>query len=186
MRKINRNLLSLSVVAGSLALSGLAQNSAPTQDAVPSKIAFVDSLGVLYGTEEGKQEIGKVNQFIEQKQSELQSQQAELNKLQETFSTQERSLNVDTRMEMQRTIEEKNRQLQRLQEDTQLDITRRRDGILNKMSSKVQKIIEEYAQQKGLGAVMLRDQTHIYVHSGLEVTQDIIKIYNERNPVSSP
>ena len=185
MRKITRNLLSLSVVVGSLALSGLAQNSAPA-GAIPSKIAFVDSLGVLYGTEEGKQEVGKVNQYIEQKQSEFQSQQTELQKLRDTFSTQERSLNLDTRMEMQRTIEEKNRKLQRLQEDIQLDITRRRDGILNKMSSKVQKIIEEYAQQNGLGAVILRDQSHIYIHVGLDITQEIIKIYNARNPAGSP
>lgn len=183
MRKIICVVFSLSFVAGSLALFSLAQNSTP---ATGSAIAFVDSLGVLYGTEEGKQEIGKVNQFIEQKQSEFQSRQGELGKLRETFTSQERNLNLETRTEMQRTIEEKNRQLQRLQEDIQLDITRRRDAILNKMSAKVQKIIQQYAQGKGLGAVILRDQSHIFIDSSLDITQDIIKIYNERNPVSFP
>lgn len=186
MRKIMNVGLSFSLVVGSLTLYGLAQNSTPAAGGATTRIAFVDSLGVLYGTEEGKQEIGKVNQYIEQKQSEFQSRQGELSKLRETFTSQERNLNLDTRMEMQRTIEEKNRQLQRLQEDIQLDITRRRDGILNKMSAKVQKIIQQYAQEKGLGAVILRDQSHIYIDVSLDITQDIIKIYNERNPISSP
>ncbi|MEE8162227.1 MAG: OmpH family outer membrane protein, partial [Acidobacteriota bacterium] len=80
---------------------------------------------------------------------------------------------------------EKNRALKRLQEDIQLEYNERRDSLLEKMSEKIRKIIDEYAPLNGYGAIFLRDQTQSYVDPSIEVSQDIIRIYNEQYPVAA-
>ncbi len=150
-----------------------------------SKIGFINTLEVLYGTNEGKEEIEKLNQFAAEKQKEMVSQTEVLKGLQEQYANQQRTLNTETRAEMERDLQEKNRALKRLQEDIQLEYNERRDSLLEKMSEKIRKIIDEYAPLNGYGAIFLRDQTQSYVDPSIEVSQDIIRIYNEQYPVAA-
>ena len=150
-----------------------------------SKIGFINTLEVLYGTNEGKGEIEKLNQFAADKQKEIVSQTEVLTALQEQYANQQRTLNAETRTEMERDLQEKDRALKRLQEDIQLEYNERRDSLLEKMSEKIRKIIDEYAPLNGYGAIFLRDQTQSYVDTSMEVSQDIIRIYNEQYPVAA-
>lgn len=175
------------VIALAFAATGWAQANSDNQPTVTTgglKIGFVNTLEVLYGTEEGKQQVGKIEQFIGEKQKEGDVKTGELEKLKEQFASQQRTLNPDTRAEMQREIEERDRQLKRFQEDTQLDINRRRDELLGKMSEKIQGIIDEHASKNSFGAVFLRDQSQVFVSPALDITAEIIKIYNEKYPVA--
>jgi outer membrane protein len=162
-------------LAAAFTIGGQAQNV---------KIGFINTLQVLYGSEEGKVEIEKLNQFAAQKQQEIASDASELQKLQEQYASQQRTLNVETRSEMERSIQERDRRLKRLQEDIQLEYNQRRDKLLAKMSEKIREIINEYAPRNGYGVIFLRDQTQSYVDPGAEITQDIIRIYNERYPAA--
>jgi len=148
------------------------------------RIGFIDSLEVLYGTQEGQQGIAKVEQFIEEKQKEYDSRRVELEKQQQQFQAQQRTLNPRTQAEMQRKIEDEDRALRRFQEDSQAEISARRDDVLGKVGEKIQGIINEYAQKQQFGAIFLRSETQVYVAPSLDFTQEIIRLYNERYPVS--
>lgn len=145
-------------------------------------IGFVNSLQVLYGTERGKQDIAKVEQFIAEQQQQYDSRRLELERQKEQFETQQRTLNPQTRVEMQRKIEEDDRALRRFQEDTQVEINRRREEILGTMSQQIQVIINDYAREQKLGMIFLRNESQLYVDPSLDLTQEIIRIYNERYP----
>lgn len=164
------------------------QDNQPPGTGVSIKMGFVDTLQVLQGTDEGKQEIGKVEQFVAQKQKEMETRSTELEKLREQYANQQRTLNPETRAEMEREIQEKDRQLKRFQEDTQLEIDRKRNELLGKMSDKIQKVISQYAEQNKFGVIFLRDQTQTYVAPALDITADIIKLYNQQFaiPVTAP
>ncbi|MDA2929864.1 OmpH family outer membrane protein [Acidobacteria bacterium AH-259-O06] len=166
-------------------VTGWAQIDQPTEFQAGLKIGFVDSLQVLYGTEEGKQEISKIQEFIEEKQKEYDSRRMELERLREQLETQQRTLNPQTQADMQRTLDEKDRRLRRFQEDTQVDINRRRDELLGRMTDKIQVIINEYAQKNNFRAIFLRGESQVYVDLSLDLTGEIIRIYNERYPVST-
>ena len=85
---------------------------------------------------------------------------------------------------MQRKIENEDRALRRFQEDSQTEITARRDELMGKVGEKIQAIIEEYAQKQEFGAIFLRSEAQVYVAPSLDFTQEIIRLYNERYPVS--
>ncbi|MCH7804360.1 MAG: OmpH family outer membrane protein [Acidobacteria bacterium] len=148
------------------------------------KIGFIDSLAVLYGTQEGQQEIARVEQFIEEKQKDYESRLEELGKQQQQFQAQQRTLNPQTQTEMQRKLENEDRALRRFQEDIQVEMNTRRDDLLGKVGEKIQGIINEYAQKQNFGTIFLRSEAQVYVAPSLDFTQEIIRLYNERYPVS--
>ena len=148
------------------------------------KIGFVDSLAVLYGTQEGQQEIAKVEQFMAEQQKEYDARLEELGKQQQQFQAQQRTLNPQTQAEMQRKMENEDRALRRFQEDIQVEMNTRRDDLLGKVGEKIQGIINEYAQKQNFGAIFLRSEAQVYVALSLDFTQEIIRLYNERYPVS--
>ena len=76
------------------------------------------------------------------------------------------------------------RELTRFQEDIQVEITRRRDEILANENGKIQNIIGEYAREHGFSVIFLRSEVQIYVDPSLDITQDIIGVYDERYPVA--
>lgn len=162
-------------VVGALIVASLGQNAT---------IGFVSTLDVLYGTDEGKIELEKLNQFGTQKQNELEAEGLTLQKLQEQYAAQQASLSTLTRAEMEREIQDRDLKLKRLQEDIQLEFNERQNELLERMSGKIQEIINEYAPQNGIGVIFLRNEAQTYVDGALDITQDIVRIYNERNPVA--
>lgn len=150
---------------------------------VPNKIAFVNTTAVLQRTAEGKQRLAELQQFIEAQQQQLADLQSELQELRQQYDSQARMLNPDTASEMQRSIQEKERQLRRAQEDMELDVNQRRNEILNQMSQKIQTVISAYAEENGFGVVFQETPSLPYFAPALDITAEIIRIYDEQNPV---
>ncbi|MFQ5739115.1 MAG: OmpH family outer membrane protein [Acidobacteriota bacterium] len=163
----------------------LSDQGVKTAQAQGLKIAFLNFSQILEGTEESKVEISKVRTFMDQKQSAYDQQASELQKLKDQFAAQERTLNSETRIEMQRTIQEKDRGLRRFQEDTQSEINSKRDELFGRLSKKIRTILSEYAQQHSYSAIFFVDQLQGYFNPAMDVTQEIIRIYNERYPVGA-
>lgn len=146
------------------------------------KIGFVSSQEILYRTNEGSEGLQQLETYMTQKRTEFETKNRELADLQQEFQTRRPTLSQDAASEMQRRINQKQVELQRFQEDIQSDLNDRQNGLLEGISQKVQQVIEEYAQQNGYDAVFIRDQSQAYVAPALDVTQDIIKLYNEKFP----
>ncbi len=177
------NLLILAFLATSTALWGQVELSTTTE--AGKKIGFLQFALVLEGTEEAKLEIGKVRVYMENKQKDYDTKRTELEELKRQYVSQELSLNEETKIEMQRTIQENERLLRRMQEDIQADINTRRDALFARLSSKIQIVLNDFAQTNNYGAVLFVDSLQGYFDPSLDVTQEIIRRYNEANPVSS-
>jgi Skp family chaperone for outer membrane proteins len=149
-----------------------------------TKFAFVNTLAILQGTAEGRQELQKIETFKNEKQQAIQTQSEELQALRQQYDSQARMLNPDTAAEMEREITNKDRQLRRLQEDAEVDLNRQQSELLNRMSEKIQTLIGEYAEQNGIGVVFLQNPSLPYFSPALDITAEIIKIYDEKNPVA--
>ena len=149
-----------------------------------TKIGFVDSLAVLQGTEEGKAGIGEVEKYMQSKQKELKALQQQVDDLKNKLAEQARVLSPEAAAQMQEQIVQNETKLRRNTEDSQAEIGKKRDALLNKMSSKIQVIIRDYAEKNGYSVVFLREQNQPYVAPSLEITQEIVRIYNDQNPVA--
>ena len=144
------------------------------------KIGFVDNLGVLYETREGKSEIAEIQAFINDKQKEYDSQMLAVDRLRQQFESEARNFDRITGLARQREIEDKRRQLQRLQEDIQAEIILRRDKTLSDISRKINEILIEYGKGKSFGVIFLRGESQLYVDPTLDITSQIIRIYDQK------
>lgn len=161
------------LVASCLSLSGFAQ---------AQKIGFVNSQQVLYGTEEGKAGLAELEEFMNQQREVFEAKNAELAKLQQDYMTQQRDMNTNALGSVERTIQEKETELSRFREDAQVEFNDRQNKIIQRISGKIQVIIQEYAQSNSFDAIFMRDQNQIYVSPALDVTGAIIEIYNKQYP----
>lgn len=158
-----------------LTFSGLAQ----------TKVGFVNSQEILSGTAEGKAKLGELDQFWAGKQKEFDTRNQEITTLQQNIMAQQRTLDAESLAKMQRDLEQKQTELRRFQEDSRSEGNQRQEEILQAISQKVQVIIEEYAKNNSFAVIFVIDQSQAYVNPKLDVTAEIIKLYDERYPVSS-
>ena len=172
----------VSIVGGFLVSAFFVQWSwSQTDSGSLRKIGFVDNLRVLYETREGKSEISKIQGFINDKQKEYDSQMLALDRLRQQFESESRNFDRITGLTRQREIEDKGRQLQRLQEDIQAEIVLRRDKALSNISVKIGEILTEYGKDKSFGVIFVKGETQIYVDPTLDITSQIIRIYNQKH-----
>lgn len=172
----------LILVSGSLLAAQAAQASAAQE--VSAKLAFVNTTAILQGVAEGKEGLAEIEQYIAAQRKPLDERNSELETLKGQYSSQARMLNPDTAAEMQRTIAEKERQLRRLQEDLEMDVTSRQDQFLETMSEKIQVVIAEFAEQNGYGAVFTQSVQLPFLDPALDITATIVQLYDEKYPVS--
>ncbi|RPI26092.1 MAG: OmpH family outer membrane protein [Acidobacteria bacterium] len=184
-------LLAVMVAAGTLLV--IAQTPAPSTPAAapaasgPTKIAFVNPVAILSNTAEGKQEFAKLQELTNTKQKQVADASTELRTLQDQYSKTSLTANPQTRAEMERQIQDKEIRLKRLQEDAQLELQQRQDDLLEKMGGKLQTILSEYAQKNGIDTIFRLDQNQsfAYVNPTLNITEAIIKQYDQRFPVAA-
>jgi Skp family chaperone for outer membrane proteins len=170
-----------------LVLATVSVRAVPAQEGQQAelKIAFVNTTAILQGTAEGKQELAKIEQYIAEQRKGLEEETNELNSLQQQFNSQSRMLNPDTAAEMQLTISDKEKTLRRKQEDIEVDINRQQNKLLSDMSEKVRGIIQEYAEQNGIGVVFLRTPNLPFLTPVLDITQTIIGLYDQKFAAAS-
>lgn len=179
MRLILSTIVSL--LTSGLLLATATQGTQQT----PLKFAFVNTTAILQGTAEGKRELAALETYVSERQKALESEQSKLQELRRQFDSQSRMLNPDTAAEMQRSITEKDRTVRRTQEDMEMDVNRRRNELLGRMSEKIQSVIAEFAESNGYGAVFMETPTLPYFAPALDITAEIVRLYDEKNPVAS-
>ncbi|MDE3166810.1 MAG: OmpH family outer membrane protein [Acidobacteriota bacterium] len=79
----------------------------------------------------------------------------------------------------------KQREAQRLQEDLQTDVDRERNDILGKATTKMQGVVKQVADAKGLDLVVDVPYT-VFFKAALDITSDAITAYDKAYPASAP
>lgn len=178
MRMCNVTRLLTRITLVSLLMTGFAWGQG-------GKIAFVNSQVVLNGTNEGRNGMAELDRYWSGVQQQYDAKNQDLNQLQQDYRAKQRSANATVLAALQRDIDQKQLGLKRFQEDSQAELTRRQNEMLQQISDKVQQIVQDFAQQNGYLVIFMRDQTQAYVSPDLDVSQEIIRLYNERHPAPS-
>ena len=79
----------------------------------------------------------------------------------------------------------KQREAQRINEDLQADVERERNDILTKSTTKMQTVVKQVADAKGLDIVI--DVPYaVYFKAALDITNDVIAAYDKAYPAAAP
>ena len=147
------------------------------------KLGVVHPEIVLQNTAEGKAEIGKLQQLGQAKQQQLNTQAAELRKLEDDYSKLPATATAAQRGQMERDIQDRQVKLRRLQEDVQAEIGQNQEIVMGRMAEKLQTVLNEYARTNNFDMIFRLDQQGFaYVNPTLDVTMDVAKLYDQKHP----
>ncbi len=130
-------------------------------------------------------EIQKANTEMQAKykprQAAIDKLRKEIEDLQQRLQTEGDKLTPVAVSDLQAQGQQKQRDLQRLSEDLQGDVTAERNDILGRSTRKMQEIIKKVAEQKGLDMVVDVNNT-IYFKPAMDITADALAAFNQAYP----
>jgi outer membrane protein len=155
----------------------------PAAGGAMPKIAIVDIRAALLSTAEGKQVAGEIQSQFSAKQAELENMRKNLEDLQNRVTNGARTLSDEERARLERQGQRMQQQLQRKQEEYQADFNEAQQDAIEKLGRKMSDVISRYARDNGYLMIMDAQVCNIYCSNQLDVTQDIIRLYDQANPV---
>lgn len=151
-----------------------------------TRVAIVDIRVAMQGTAEGKQMGAELQSQFAAKQADLDNMRKTLEDLQTRLRNGGPTLSDDERARLERTGERLQRQLQRKQEEYQQDANDAQQDAFDKLGRKMADVVARYARDNGFGVIMDASQAcQVYCSNQLDVTQDIIRLYDQANPVKA-
>jgi len=208
---MNRNfVLVTALAAGITSAAGVAQTTAsqptaapPSQTApaapttpvapvaVPAKIALIEFEQAAAATNEGERSLQDLQKKYEPKKAQLQALAQEVDSLKKQLQSAPATLTDAERASHLRTIDTKEKQLQRDGEDASTAYNADVQEALGKVAHKLGPVVVKYVQQNGY--TMLLDNTGqqgglgvLWTLPGTDISQAVVDAYNTASGVAAP
>jgi outer membrane protein len=152
--------------------------SSPLLRAQLSKVAVVDFERAVVESAEGKKASAKFNSTLQAKQTEIEKRQKELDDQQKKLQTGTRTLSDTAKADIQKDIDRRTTELQRLNEDAQKDLQTMRDDLLRPIAERATDILRAMAMEGGYTLIVdiSNPQTNVVFFSPkYDITADLIK-----------
>jgi len=188
---MKRSFALIATLALGLVLSAAAQTPAApaAAPAGPAKIAVIAFQVAVAQTNEGQRNFADLQKKYDPKRQQLKTQSDEVDNLKKQLQAQGDKLSDAERATRAKTIDEKEKQLQRQAEDAQNDFQGEMQELYNGLASKVYDVLASYAQQQGFTLVLDVAQQQnpvLYASESSNITKQIIDAYNVKSGVPAP
>ena len=166
-------------------LAGLSRLAPRIAHAAELKIAYVDLQRAFAEVDEGKAAKAKLEQLRDAKQKELDKEQEALKKEKDTFEKQMATMTDTARQQQGTELQKKLYDLQQRFEKGRAELAQTERETLSGILSKMQPIIQTIAQRDGFTMVFEKtDSGLLYAPASLDITNELIRLFNEKNKVA--
>ncbi len=181
-----------------LAIASLAQSTPAAAPAATTaaatggvKVGIIDIQQAIIGTNEGARDFEALQKKFEPKRNELAAQNTDIDNLKKQLSTQGDKMNEEARATLVKSIETKQKSLQRSAEDAQNDYQQQQNEIAQRILQKMAPVIDKYAKANSYG--LLFDSSNpwpqgplLWATAGVDLTKTIVDAYNAQSGVAAP
>lgn len=200
---------SLAAMVVLVATAGLAQTSNQPAAQLPSspgsapdpapnvagpgggKIGTININSAILYSNEGQRDFEQMRKKFEPKQNELKSQNDEIEQLKKQLNTQGGTMNDDAKANLQRQIEQKQKALERGQQDFNEEVSNQENEIAQRILQKMAPMVQKYAQENGFAMIIDTSNTWpqgpvLWESGALNITKQIVELYNAQSGVAAP
>ena len=151
----------------------------------PTKVGVIQIQTALVSTKDGQKAVQELETRMAPKQKEMERKRNELQELQDKLSKGGNAMAQAAKDDLARSIDQKTKSYNRDMEDARAELDQEQRKLLEELSGKMQVVIDKFALANGY-AVLLdvsnQNTNVLYVASGVDVTKDIIDMYDKTNP----
>ncbi len=151
------------------------------------KIGLIDMNTAISRTQEGQQRAKELEVKFAPTSTRINEKQQKIADLRNQLSRGSNTMSDDARRKLLREIQATERDLKRETEDARAEFTQEQGKLANEIGSKLLATIQKYSIDKGLSLVLnvsaLPNLSVVFALNELNITEDIVKLYDQEHPV---
>ena len=167
--------------------------AAPQQPPPPfpagAKIGFINPQAIFQQSADGKAALARVQTLIQKKQKEGEDKAKALQSNQQKLQSGGSVMNDAARGQLEKEIDREQKEIERFQQDAQTEINELQQELQNEFLKKVNPLLDQVANEKGLLMVLNADTAGIaWANMGLDLGPEIVKKLDamSNKPAASP
>lgn len=155
-----------------------------------TKVATINVEQAIFASNEGQRDLEALGKKFEPKRTELQSKKEEIDALKKQATAT--GLAEEKKADLQREIDQKQKQLERDAQDAQEDFNTQQNEVGQRIFQKMGPVIMKYAQDNALGIII--DTSTPWPNgpilwanpASMDITKPIVDAYNVQSGVAAP
>ena len=189
--------LRIVVRCAALAAAGLIGTGAAWAQAAPpaagagsgkQQIAIINFRAAIGSTAEGKQASAELQSQFAPRSAEIDNLTKQINDLQQKLQTGQGKLSQEEEARLTSEGQRLTQRLDRRRSDFQEDASAAQQDVLERIGRKMVDVLDRYARDNGYSAVLDvsgQNSPILYASEQINITQDIIRLYDQAYPVKT-
>ena len=147
------------------------------------KIGFVDIQKIITSVKQGQSIMKTLEKNFNDRKTKLKKDEDNIKKAQEDYKKQSAVMNDAARVKKERELQQQIFELQNKTMEAQKEINDMERELKKPIIDRVKAIIEEVSKKAGVAmTVEVSTSPIVYAASQTDLTDEVIKIYDEKNP----
>jgi len=156
-----------------------------------NKVGIINIQGAILASNEGRRDLEALDKKFDPKRTELQGLNKEIEDLKKQLNTQGDKMNEDARGTLVRSLETKQKAMQRASEDAQNDYQQQQAEIAQRILQKMAPLIDKFAKDNQYAVLMDVSQPWpqgpvLWFGASADVTKEVVDLYNAQSGVAAP
>jgi outer membrane protein len=183
------------VPAAALAIAGItgavlvrAQAPAAAGSSVAGKVGVINIRSAIGSTAEGKQAQAELQSQFAPRQNEIENMNKQINDLRQRLAACEGKCSQDEIARLTTQGQRLTQQLDRKNNELQEDSNAALGDVIDRIGRKMVDVLDRYARENGYSVVLdssAQNTPILYASTQIDVTQDIIRLYDSAYPVKA-
>src|ERR1700732_2203276 len=171
--------------------SAAATTPDPTVASTGNKIGTINIEQAIFASNEGQRDFEVLSKKLEPKQTELKSQNDEVESLKKQLNTQGDKLNDESRATLVKQIEQRQKSLERQGQDARDDAQNQQNEIAQRILQKMGPMLVKYAADNGFGVIIDTSNPWpngplLWAGPAVDITRPVVELYNAQSGVPAP
>jgi Skp family chaperone for outer membrane proteins len=187
--RVNRvvRTVTIGAMAFALAAAELRAQSKPANGGESgARVAAINMRAAIANTSEGKQAAAHMETEFMARRKELEDLNKKINDLQQRLTAGANTLSDEEKQRLTLEGQRLTRQLERRQNEFQEDLNDAQSDVIARIGRRMVEVLGKYAPSNGYGAVLDNSsQSTPVMYASADITQEIVKLYDQTYPVKS-
>lgn len=155
----------------------------------PGKVGIIHIQNAIISTKDGQKAASELQVRFAPRSKELEKKQADIASLRDQMQRGSNTMSEDAKQKLARDIDQKTRIFNRDTEDAQTEYDQEQQKILQELGQRIMAVIDKYARDNGYAVILdvSSPQTPVlYAANGIDITNDIVTLYDRNAPSVVP
>jgi len=165
-----------------------AQAAPAAATATVKSVGIINLRGAIGSTAEGKQASAELQSQFAPRSSEIDALTKQISDLQQKLQAGQGKLSQEEETRLTAEGQRLTQRLDRRRNDFQEDATAAQQEVLERIGRKMVDVLDRYARENGFSVVLDtsgQNSPILYASNQVDVTQDIIRLYDQQYPVKA-